>query len=196
MRSRRPSHLIERLGDCLWRLTRRRRGGEPVTSHRVRWWCFEALLVDGWRLFCPKSQWGSERAKDALRSKWEPQDQKEDELSYPVATQRERCTETKRPKLLVSLLETFIRCFIVAHTGNAWEGSPVFADVLIVLNSWFWCSLRIANYCCFSSALLYGLLYKWIKSSEVWRGEETLPVQKTIARFRGLHLRVCHWQWR
>jgi len=32
-----------------------------------------------------------------------------------------------------------------AHTGNAWEGPPAFADVLPVLISWAGCSQRIAN---------------------------------------------------
>jgi hypothetical protein len=54
-------------------------------------------------------------------------------------------------------VEDFVR---IAHTGNAWEGSPMSAGVLLVLNSWIQRSLRVANVCCFSSALLYGLLYK------------------------------------
>lgn len=50
--------------------------------------------------------------------------------------------------------------YMVAHTGNAWEGPSLSADVLNVLNSWVWRSLRTANMRCFSPALLYGLLYK------------------------------------
>ena len=45
---------------------------------------------------------------------------------------------------------------MVAHTGNAWACSPVFAEVLSVLHSWVRRSLGIANVCCFSQALLYG----------------------------------------
>jgi hypothetical protein len=66
----------------------------------------------------------------------------------------------KRLKPLLSLLETLQKVHMVAHTGNAWEGSPMSAGVLLVLNSWIQRSLRVANVCCFSSALLYGLLYK------------------------------------
>jgi hypothetical protein len=55
---------------------------------------------------------------------------------------------------------------MVAHTGNAWEGPPAFADVLFVLNSRVWRSQRIANVCRFSPALLYGLLYTSMEISK------------------------------
>jgi hypothetical protein len=43
----------------------------------------------------------------------------------------------------------------------------LFAGVLLVLVSWARRSLRIANVCRFSPALLYGLLYKEVESSEI-----------------------------
>ena len=49
--------------------------------------------------------------------------------------------------------------YLVAHTGNAWEGSPVFAGVLVMLNSWVRRLLCTTECFLLSSALLYGLLY-------------------------------------
>jgi len=46
----------------------------------------------------------------------------------------------------------------------------LFTDVLSVLHSWIRRSLGIANVCCFSPALLYGLLYKEVESSEIGAG--------------------------
>ncbi len=80
-----------------------------------------------------------------------------------IAVQTINLPITHRLKPLVVKLEPMWGCehlMGIAHTGNAREGSPMFADVLCVLHSWVWCSLGIAKVRCFSPALLYGLLYK------------------------------------
>src|SRR5438874_13817668 len=76
-------------------------------------------------------------------------------LKVSVAVQT--CTDQKSDHFKPDLkgLEVFTKRQMVAHTGYAREGSPMFADVLRVLHSWIWRSLRTVNVRCFSPALLY-----------------------------------------
>ena len=74
--------------------------------------------------------------------------------------------------------EDFVR---IVHTGNAWAAPPLSTGVPGVLHSWVRRSLRIANICRLSSALLYGLLYKHTLCSSVccrWKGALS-PLSRT-----------------
>src|SRR5260370_18646822 len=60
---------------------------------------------------------------------------------------------------------------MVAHTGYARACPLVFSRVLLELSSWFYCSCCVANSCCSSPVLLYGLLYCCVVSTEIGRVE-------------------------
>src|SRR2546430_6311418 len=60
------------------------------------------------------------------------------------------------------------RFHAIAHTGYAWACSPACAGVLPALLSLVHCSLHIAQYYRYSSALLYGLLYSQALGTPSW----------------------------
>ena len=119
--------------------------------------------------------------KDELKSKEEPQDHEEVQLSKAGCYTKRVVYRNEMSRAASIMAWDVHRELLVAHTGNAWKGSLVFADALRVLISWPWCSLRVANMCCFSSALLYGLLYKVFV--RMLGDEPLLPMQNGMASF-------------